>query len=137
MKAGSAELKYLFAKNGVSEAIQAQFFHFKIQSVARFASFCSSEGDMRRILKDEMGLDEATNLLTRGEVAGVLVAFRAAGTRTAEMEKYAGEMDAKKLTRPLQGSEFQAMRTAFVLAHGPAEDSELPARVYLEKRCLL
>ena len=131
---GSSELKHLLAREDVSIAIQAKFYHTGVTTLSRFAKFCKDDDEMRKLLCDDFGLDVNTSLAARSEVCGILGAFETARTRNMEVAKHAGEMDARQLTKPLLGSEYLILRRAFETLYGQHEDCNLPARLYLEKR---
>ena len=97
LEAASSELKYLMAREGVSTQVQALFYHVGCTSISRFSAFCKTEDEMRDVAKKEFGLDPTANLKTRAEVASIVCAFKSAATRTDEVAKFQGEMDAKKL----------------------------------------
>ena len=134
MAAGTSELKYAFARDGVSERIQAIFFHVGVVTLARLSTFATTDAEIRQVLKDNMGLDADTSLTARAEVSGILCCFRSAGTRTTEMSKQLGVMDAMQQSKPLMGSDYLIMRNAYEALYGSLEEVEAPARVYLEKR---
>lgn len=134
LKAGSSELKYLLAMHGVSDRVQAQLYHVGVLTVARFGNFCRTETELVEVAKTEIGIDAATSLAVRSEVAGLVCAYTAARTRSNEVSKFQGEMEAKKLQKPLLNSTFLVMKSAYEGIHGPLEDNETPARVYLERR---
>jgi hypothetical protein len=134
MKAASSELKYLFAKEGISLPIQAQFYHAGVVSIARFSTFCRTDDELRDVVKSEMGLDAATSLAARTEVSGIVCAFRTASARSTELAKHEGEMEARKIMKPLLNSEYLIMKAGYEAVHGRLEDCELPAKVYLERR---
>lgn len=134
MELGSAELKYLFAKERVDIELQAKFFHSGCTTVARLATFVKDDAELRELLTKEFDADPAKDLKTRSMVAGVICAFKSATTRTDEMAKFQGELDAKKLGKPLQNNEYHAMKHAYEALYGAIEDADAPAKVYLEKR---
>ena len=134
MTAGTSELKYAFGKDGVSLRVQAIFFHVGVTTLARLSTFAASDGDLRAVLKDNMGLDADASLGARSEVSGVLCCFRSANTRTEEMSKQLGAMDAMQQSKPLMGSDYLIMRNAYELLYGVLEEADAPARVYVEKR---
>ena len=134
MEAGSSELKYSFAKENVSERIQAIFFHVGVVILARLSTFCTDEAELRTVLRDDMGLDAASGLTARAEVSGVICAFSSAKTRTVEMAKQLGELDSRRQMKPLLGSDYLVMKNAFETKFERLEDYDTPARVYLERR---
>lgn len=134
MKLGSSELKYLLARENVSENSQALFFRAGIVSVARFGNICQTEIEMAAVIKADVGLDPTASLAIRSEVAGIICAFVAAKARSAEAAKVHGEMEAKKLQKPLMNSEYLLMKAGWEKLHGGLEDWETPARIYLERR---
>lgn len=134
MDDGSAELKYLMAREGVSVRVQGLFFHHGCTTLPKLANFVKDAADLRDMLAQSFGLDAATSLQERAEVAGVLVAYNSAVTRVTELAKHQGEMDARNFLKPMQNSEYQAMRQGYTSAYGPLPDDLCPAKVYLEKR---
>ena len=134
MAAGTSELKYLMAKEGVSERVQSLFYHVGCVTVARFGLFAANEEDLRLVLKNDMGLDSAASLKNRSEVSGVLVAFSQAGKRTEAVATHLGTLDATRQTKPLLGSDYLVMKNSYERTYGKLEDQDAPARVYLERR---
>ena len=134
MEAGSSELKYQLAKEGVAVNTQAKLFHSGATTLAKFAAFFKDKEELRTVAKDELDLDPAAGLKPRAEVAGLIVSWESANVRTQEVSKHMGELDARKQTKPLLGSEYLMMRNAFQTKFYKLEDAECPARVYLEKR---
>ena len=134
MEAGTSEIKFQLAKEGVSVDTQAKLFHCGATTLAKFAAFFKDKEELRQVAKDELGVDPAASLAQRAEVAGLIVAWESSTVRTQEVAKHMGELDARKQTKPLLGSEYLMMRNAFQTKYYRLEDSECPARVYLEKR---
>ena len=132
---GSSDIKFLFARETVEQPLQAKFFHVGITTMARFAAVARDEDDLKKMLRDEFELDAAADLASRVKVAGVLVAFKAAQSRSERVTEIEGEMSAKRLQKPLAMSEYVAMRTAWEQRYWPLEDSQTPGRSYVEKRC--
>ena len=123
LASGSSEIKYLLAREGVSADIQAVFFHVGATTLAKFAVLMRDENDVRKVMKDELGIDDQAGLSERGQIAGVLVAWNDARTRSTEAAKVQGEFDAKRMTKPLLGNEYRSMRRAFEAIYGKIEDS--------------
>lgn len=134
MKLGSAELKALFSRTLVPIDIQAQFFHSGVTTSSALSNFAASDTDLRQCLVDNFGVDSATSLAVRVHVGAVISAFQSALCRRIELSKLNGELDARQLQKPLLGSEYLVLKTAFELITGKQEDSDLPAKSYLEKR---
>ena len=115
-------------------SIQAQFFHSDVCSSSALSNFAKDEEDLRLSLKDDFGVDSAVSLAQRVQVGSVISAFQSALTRRQELSKLNGELDARQLQKPLLGSEYLVLRNAFETLHGKQEDSDLPAKSYLERR---
>ena len=113
---------------------QAVLFHFGAVSLSKFAAFFKDVEEVRTVAKDELGIDPGAGLAKRAELAGLICAWEAAGARTKETIKYMGEMDARKQTKPLLGSDFLIMKSSFEKKYYRLEDQECPARIYIEKR---
>lgn len=134
MEAGNSEMKYQLAKEGISANTQAILFHFGAITLSKFAAFFKDVDEIRIVAKDELGIDPGVGLAKRAELAGLICAWEAAGARTKETIKYMGEMDARKQTKPLLGSDYLVMKTSFEKKFFRLEDQDCPARVYIEKR---
>ena len=134
LKLGSTELKALLAREGISLRVQALFFHSNVVTLAGFSNFAKDEEDLRDCIKDEFGLDAKTSLQIRSEVGGVISAYQSATTRRTEISKLNGELDARQIQKPMLGSQYLVLKTAFEQLHGEQEDADLPAKTYLEKR---
>lgn len=134
MAKGSSELKFLLAREEVPEDLQAKFFHVGICTLAKFASIADTPQELKDMLKDDFGLEATASLQVRVQVASTLVAHRAAKTRSEKFAEVEGEMESKRLQKPLSSSDYQAMRTAWEQKYWPLEDSGTPGRSYMEKR---
>ena len=134
MKAATSELKFLLGKEGISELAQGRLYHVGATTLAKFSAFFTDEKDLRTVAKDELGIDPANSLKERSELAGLIVAYGQAKTRTEEVAKHLGELDARSQVKPLVGSDFLSMKAAFEQKYAKLEDQETPSRLYLEKR---
>ena len=134
MKAGGTELKALFARNLVSNKIQALFFHSGVLTTAGLSNFAKDENDLRQCLKDDFGVDASTSLVQRTQVGATISAFQSALTKRSELAKFSGELDARQMQKPLLGSEYLVLKSAFERIHGKQEDCDLPSKSYLERR---
>ena len=134
MEAGSSEMKFQLAKDGVSVATQAILFHFGAITLPKFSAFFKDTDEVRKVAKDELGIDPEASLAKRAELAGLICAWESAGVRTKEALKYIGELDARKQTKPLMGGDYLVMRNSFEKKFYKLEDCECPARIYIERR---
>ncbi len=134
MLLGSADLKFLLAREGVDELLQGAFFSVGITSLAKFSTVVDSTADLKKMLKEDFGLDAAADLRTRVAVAAVVVAYNSARARTEKFAELEGELQSKRLQKPLAVSEYQAMRAAWEKKWWPQSDGQTPGRSYMEKR---
>ena len=132
-KAG-ADIKFLFGKEDIPEAIQAIFYHVGITSVARFASFAKDAEDLKVVLKSDLGLDPATSLQERAAVAALVCAFNSAQTRSSKLAEVEAEMESRQWTKTIPPSDYLAMRLGFDKRHWKLEERETPSKDYLEKK---
>ena len=134
MDAASSELKFLLGKEGIQLGTQARLFHCGATTLSKFGAFFADEKDLREVAKEELGIDAAASLRDRAELAGLIVCYNQAKTRTAEVSKFIGELDARQQAKPIIGTEFLAMRTAFEQKYEKLDDQDCPSRLYLERR---
>jgi hypothetical protein len=134
LEKGSSELKFLLGKEQIPLVTQERLFHSGATTLAKYSVFFADEADLRVVAKDELGIDPTASLQARGELAGLIVCYQQSKTRTAEVSKYIGELDARQQTKPIGGTEFLGMRLAFEKKYAQLEDQECPSRLYLEKR---
>ena len=99
-KAAGADLRFLFAKEGLKEELQLKLFHMGVTSVSRLAAFAEDVKDFRKVFKSDFNLDPAADLTSRVELAGAICAYRAATSRSAKVHEIEGDMDARQLTKP-------------------------------------
>ena len=134
METGSSELKFLLAKEGVDVKTQAILYHIGITSVGLFATLVKDQDELKDVLKSDMGLDSTTSLLVRVQVAKVCMAYLKAAQRTKEEAHVEGEAMARQLDKPLLNNEYQAMRAAWEAKWWKLDESDQPARTFLERR---
>ena len=134
LDSASSEIKFLLSKEGVSTEAQENLYHVGATTLAKLSAFFVDEADLRTVAKEELGIDPTASLQKRSELAGLIVAYNQAKTRTAEVAKHLGELDARSQTKPLIGTDFLAMRAAYEKIYCKLEDQECPSRIYLERR---
>ena len=133
-KAAGADLRFLFAKEGLKEELQLKLFHVGVTSVSRLAAFAEDVEDFKKVLKSDFDLDPSADLTSRVELAGAICAYKAATARSAKVHEIEGDMDARQLTKPLPTSDLLAMKKAFEARWYPMDDKDTPAATYLENK---
>ena len=73
---GQADLRYLFDKELVSSKTQALFYHVGVTSNAKLSAFASSVTDLKDVMRADFGMDTATSIAMRVQVANVVVAYQ-------------------------------------------------------------
>ena len=90
--------------------------------------------DLKTLLKDEFGLDAKADVSSRVIVASLVCAYRTSATRTLKIAEYEGELESKRLPKPLSCGDHMCMVAAWELKWWKLEEKDTPARTYLEKR---
>ncbi|CAE8650563.1 unnamed protein product, partial [Polarella glacialis] len=134
MKLGGTDLVYLFGRHEVNTKLQALFFHSGVKSLDTFAHFAKDVTDLQSVMKDSFGLDPATSLDHRAQAAAVICAWNNAKARTRKTAELEAEMEVRQWTKPVSGSDYIAMRSAFEAKFWKMEDRETPSKEYLEKK---
>jgi hypothetical protein len=133
MEAGDSAIKYLLDKGGVEREVQARLYHFGCTSVALLGTFAENAADFKAMLKDDFGLDPSKSIGERAQVAQLLVAFNTAQVRATKQAEVEGELESRRMTRPLPANEYVAMRMAFEKQWWVLEEDQVPARSFLER----
>ena len=124
---------FLFDKKQVDEDTQAKFFHIGVTTVEQFAVIAKDQADLEALLKENFELD-AKDLPSRVRAGRVTVAWIAAKARAGKQADLDGECEARKVPKDIGTSDVSAMRKAFEKAWWELEDSQVPAKTYLEKK---
>ncbi len=134
LKALSAELRYLFEEKSVDKEVMALLGHFGIVDGETFAAIASDETSLRKMLKDDLGLDAEGGIAVRVRASKVINSWRASRERIkrqTEMDAEArAEGRAREMPRPTQIS----LRRAYEELHGEVDDSQFPSSSYNNER---
>ena len=131
---GSSDLKFLLTSCEIKSASQGKLFEAGVNTLAKFAAFVASEDDLKEVLKTDFGLDPATSLANRAQIASYVVAWGQARTRMKAQAEAEANNEIRDWTKPIPMSEYLAMRQAFAKAFGKQEDKHVPSKEYVEKK---
>ena len=134
MRSAATDLRFLLARNDVSEAIQLELYRQKVNTVAKFSTFFRSEDDLIQVLAQNFNTDAAQSLEQRAQVAAVMVSWRESATKIKRMAEVEAEMGSRDWARPIPNSDYILLRNAYQAAYGPMEDKVTPSKEYLEKK---
>lgn len=134
LQAGGSDLKFLLQKNDVDEEVQSLLFHSKVTTLARFTGFVKDADELRKVIRDEFGIDGGSDLTTRLRVTNVVIAFNTASQRVLKQDEVEGELGAKNLTKPMPVNEWAAMREGWQKKYWVLDEDVIPARTYLERK---
>ena len=82
MQAGTSELKWILTDNDVSEYVQAVMSHLGMTKMSHLCTICSDEAECRTMVKDSLGVDQASDFPSRLIVGLVANAWLAAKKAT-------------------------------------------------------
>ena len=131
---GSSDLVYLFGREEIPPDVQALFFHIGITTNAKLASFASDVGEFKTVIAAEFGIDPSVSLDMRVRVANLICVYNTARARTSKLEDISGELEARRLQKPMPTNEYVAMIRAFEVKWWTLEPKDQPARSYMEKK---
>ena len=134
LERGGADLRYAMDSEEVPSAVQAIFYHLGVTTIPKLASFAENIPDLKAVLRADFGLDTANGVGERVTIGSICVVFSKAGTRASKQAEIEGELDSKRLAKPLPASDFTAMRRTWEAKWWVLTDRWVPARTYLEKR---
>lgn len=132
-KAGS-DLRFLLTKEEVDTDLQAILYHVGVTTVSRFAALAETAEQVKVLCRNDMAVDSDADLVARVRVTKLLVAWKAAISRTTKVAEVEGEMESRRLTKPLLASDYSNMRRAFEDRWWLLDDKQTPSRAYLEKK---
>lgn len=134
LKKGSADLKFLFDRNEVPQAVAAKWFHSGVTTLEKFANIAKDVEDLGAVLKAHMDIDPDRALEERVQVASITCAWTNARTRVARAAEVEAELDTKEWRKPVSTSEWLAMRTGLEQVVGTLDERLTPAKEYIEKK---
>ena len=113
LASGGTDLKFLLAREGVSDEFQAKLFVAGVQNVRQFGVLASSTDDMRDLLKTEFELSTENGMGQRVQISKILVAWDHARQRSSKEAEAAAAAAVAETAKPLPLGEVDGMRTTF------------------------
>ena len=117
-----SDLLHLFSQAKVASDIQTKLFEAGVDCVKGFAALVADEKELRKLLKDEFGLDDSGGLAQRVKISKVVIAWDSARSRTAKMNEMDGEAETRGEPKKVPQPEYQGMIDAFEKLHWELED---------------
>eukprot|EP00972_Heterocapsa_arctica_P062714 9249834-Heterocapsa_arctica.AAC.1 len=74
-ESAGSDLEFFCSKGGVPGQVRAKIYRIGIHSVRQFGMVVQDTAELFRVLKDDFGVDSASNISTRDTVAKILVAW--------------------------------------------------------------
>ena len=130
----SSDLKFLFDKEEVTDAVQIKIADAGITNMRTFAAFAKDADDLRAVAKSDLDLDPAEGLAKRVTLSKLVVAWETARKRTDKTAEIQAEAEARDVPKRLTTPDYRAMRTLYEKTHGELDESNAPAKGYVEGR---
>jgi hypothetical protein len=129
-----SSLKFLLEEKGVPDAVQDLIARAGTLTMALFALIEDTRAGLRTMMKDEWGMDPATDPAHRVSQATVIDAWETACIRLVKEREETAKAHATRLPRQMTGTELLAMRRAFENRHRVLEDDHAPSDSLVERR---
>ena len=129
-----AELVFLLESAGIPQDIIAKFGDLGYSDVDTFANMEVDAKEVRKMLKDDVGLDPAGGPQHRSMTARLVSAWSSAGTRSAKLKEEEATQRAGDLPRHMTKAKHLELTRAYQAAHRELRDRERPAPAYLDWR---
>ena len=127
-----ADLIHMFQESGVPVPVQYRLGQ-AFNEVRKFASLADTRGELREALKADVGL-EATGLVSRAAVAGVVSAWEGARKYCEKADELKAEARVLGVSRPVTQTDRAAMKASFEAVHGKLEEAYEPSEDYLAQK---
>ena len=129
-----AELIFLLESANIPQDIIAKFCELGYTDVDTFANMEVDAKEVRKMLKDDVGLDPAGGPQHRSMTARLVSAWSSAGTRSAKLKEEEATQRAGDLPRHMTKAKHLELTRAYQAAHRELRDRERPAPAYLDWR---
>ena len=133
MQAGTAELKWILTDNDVSEDVQAVMFYLGMTKMFHLCTICSDEAECWTMVKDSLGVDQASDFPSRLIVGSVVNAWLASKKQRAKYDELAAEAKATGVVRQITSGEYTSLKKAAEQVIPRMEADEVPSRPYVSK----
>ena len=134
LSAIDAELRFLLESSKIPMDIIAKIAHLGYTDVETFSHMESDPKALRKVFKEDVGLDPAGGPQHRAMVARLLSCWETAGKRGVKRKEEEASQRVGDLLRPLPKVRHLELSRAYSLAHRDLTDKESPAPSYLDWR---
>ena len=131
-QSASPELRFLLDRDTIPEDIQANLFHAGVTTLRQLAAIASDPEDVKKMMKDDLGIDPTGGLQNRVLVSKIVVAWESARARSTKHAEAEAEAELRQEPKVLRTTDFRAMKDAWEKKWWPLEDRQIPAKSYLE-----
>ena len=132
LASASPDLRYLFDREGISLDNQVKIISAGITTLRQFGALCSTADDVRKIAKDDLGIDPSS-LAERVEVSKLVVAWESAKIRSSKLAEAEAEAEIRQEAKQMKGTDYSTVRKAYESKWWTLDEEQLPAKSYLER----
>ena len=126
-------MSFLFDRKGVDEDFAVKLYSIGITSVELFAVFAKDQADLEATLKTHFEVD-TDDITARVVASKIVVAWLAAKTRAQKQSEQDGDCEVRRVPKDIPVTAVDAMYDAFEKKYWSLEETQMPARSYLERK---
>ncbi len=134
VKALDNEWLAVLEEKRVANDVRGVLGHLGVTRMATYANIESNEEGLRKMLKQDLGLDPEEGIKTRISIAALVETWKAVRQRAQAADEAAAEAKVHGRPKELAPPQAQSLRRSHALQHGKLEDWEFPSREYLAWR---
>ena len=134
MKQIDVGLAFILDQGKVDRDVQAKISSLGYSDLGVFAEIGSDAEGVRRVLKDDVGLDPEKGAGHRAMTARIVSCWRSAQTRAELQQKREAEQRVGDLPRTIPKPAHIEMRKAYTIAHADLPKRLTPATGYIESK---
>ncbi|CAE8726071.1 unnamed protein product [Polarella glacialis] len=134
LAAASSDIRFHFDGLLIDQDIQVAIYHGGFTSLRLFTALDESATKVRACLKDDFGMDPATGLAMRRQVALVIAAWESGREQIVSEDRAKMEARSNHFPRPVGVTEHAAMRAAVEAKLGTLRNYEVPSKALIGQK---